>query len=218
MLRSPLNVLLLALLCVWAPSSAMMVGDPERGAQLAPVCTACHGQDGNSVIPVWPKIAQQHQDYAARQSILIREQRRNVPEMFPMVANLSDQDLWDIAAYFEQYEVTVGAADEELVEHGRSLYMGGDISRGVSSCVGCHGPSGEGIPGAHFPLLRGQHAEHTADRLRRYRAGENNGDDDPYSNIMVAVARNLTDEDIAALATFLEGLHMVRFDSGLSGR
>ena len=218
MLRSQWSVLLLALLFVWAPSSAMMTGDPERGAQLAGVCTACHGQDGNSVIPEWPKIAQQHQDYAARQSMMIRDQRRNVPQMYPMVANLSDQDLWDIAAYFERNEVSVGVADEALVEHGRRLYMGGDLGRGVTSCVGCHGPSGEGIPGAGFPLLRGQHAEHAADRLRRYRAGENNGADDPYSNIMVAVARNLTDEDIEALASFLEGLHMVRFDSGLSGR
>ena len=211
MLRFWVIVLLLAPAMVWA------MGDPQRGEQLAGICAACHGADGNSVVPEWPKIAGQHQDYAARQSILIREQARNVPQMWPMVANLSDQDIWDLAAYFEQYEVSIGVADEELVEHGRRLYMGGSHSAGIASCAGCHGPSGEGIPGAHFPQLRGQHAEYTADRLRRYRAGENNGDDDPYSNIMVAVSRNLSDEDIEALASFIEGLHMARFDE-LAGR
>lgn len=206
MLRFWVMLLLLAPAMVWA------MGDPQRGEQLAGICAACHGADGNSVVPEWPKIAGQHQDYAARQSILIREQARNVPQMWPMVADLSDQDIWDLAAYFEQYEVSIGVADEELVEHGRRLYMGGSHSAGIASCAGCHGPSGEGIPGAHFPQLRGQHADYTADRLRRYRAGENNGDDDPYSNIMVAVSRNLTDEDIEALASFIEGLHMARFD------
>jgi len=211
MLRVWVVLVLLAPAMVWA------MGDPQRGEQLAAVCSACHGQDGNSVVPEWPKIAGQHQDYAARQSILIRERLRDVPQMWPMVADLSDQDIWDISAYFEQYEVTIGVADEDLVEHGRSLYMGGSHSAGIASCAGCHGPSGEGIPGAHFPQLRGQHADYTADRLRRYRAGENNGDDDPYSNIMVAVARNLTDADIEALASFIEGLHMARFDD-LAGR
>jgi cytochrome c553 len=206
MLRVWVMLLLLAPAMVWA------LGDPQRGEQLAAVCSACHGQDGNSVVPEWPKIAGQHQDYAARQSILIRERRRDVPQMWPMVAGLSDQDIWDIAAYFERFEGAIGVADEDLVEHGRSLYMGGDHSAGIASCAGCHGPSGEGIPGAHFPKLRGQHADYTADRLRRYRAGENNGDDDPYSNIMLAVARKLSDADIAALASYIEGLHMARFD------
>jgi cytochrome c553 len=207
MLRVSLLLLLLTPALAWA------LGDPERGAQLAPVCAACHGQDGNSVVSVWPKIAAQHQDYAARQSILIRERRRDVPEMWPMVMDLSDQDLWDLAAYFEQYSANPGVADDDLVERGRSLYMGGDLDAGITSCSGCHGPSGEGIPGAHFPKLRGQHADYTADRLRRYRNGDNNGDDDPYSNIMVAVARNLSDGDIEALASYIEGLHMARFEA-----
>lgn len=211
MLRFWVMVLLLTPAMVWA------MGDPQRGEQLAAVCSACHGQDGNSVVPEWPKIAGQHQDYAARQSILIRERARDVPQMWPMVADLTDQDLWDLAAFYEQFEVSVGVADEALVEHGRSLYMGGSHSAGIPACAGCHGPSGEGIPGVHYPQLRGQHAEYTVDRLRRYRDGENNGDDDPYSNIMVTVARNLSDQDIEALASFLEGLHMARFDE-LAGR
>ncbi len=206
MLRFWVILLFLAPALVWGK------GDPERGQELAGICAACHGAEGNSEVPEWPKIAGQHQDYAANQSILIRERARDVPQMWPMVEELSDQDLWDLAAYYEQYEKTIGTADEELVEHGRRLYMGGDHQAGIASCAGCHGPSGEGIPGAHYPKLRGQHAEYTADRLRRYRDGENNGDDDPYSNIMVGVARNLSDEDIEAVSSYIYGLHMQRFD------
>lgn len=200
------------MLLILTPAAVWAVGDAERGAELAEICAACHGQDGNSVVPEWPKIAGQHPDYAARQSILIRERQRDVPQMYPMVANLSDQDLWDLAAYFAQYEVEPGVADEELVERGQGLFQAGDLNAGIPACSGCHGPSGDGIPGAHYPLLRGQHADYTADRLQRYRAGENNGEDDPYSHIMVAVARNLSDHDIQALSSYIEGLHHVRFD------
>ncbi len=201
---------------ILAPTALWAAGDAERGAGLAEICAACHGQDGNSVVPEWPKIAGQHPDYAARQSILIREQKRNVPEMYPMVMNLSDQDLWDIAAHYAQFEVDPGVADEELVARGRSLYQAGDHGAGIPSCSGCHGPAGDGIPGAHYPKLRGQHADYTADRLQRYRAGEHNGEDDPYSHIMVAVARNLSDEDIEAVSSYIEGLHQARFDATAS--
>ncbi len=207
MLRFVVTVLMLAPLSVWA------VGDPERGAELAEICAACHGQDGNSSVPNWPKIAGQHPDYAARQSILIRDQVRDVPEMYPMVMNLSDQDLWDLAAHYARFDAEPGVADEELVERGATLYQGGDHEAGIAACSGCHGPAGAGIPGAHYPKLRAQHADYTADRLRRYRAGEHLGDADPYSHIMVAVARNLTDADIEAVSSYIEGLHMARFDT-----
>ena len=201
----------LTILLFLVPLSAWAMGDPERGEQLAGVCTACHGQDGNSTVSAWPKIAGQHPDYAARQSRLIREQLRNVPQMYPMVMNLSDQDLMDLAAYFGQFEVEPGVADESLVGRGQSLFQAGDMDAGIPACSGCHGPAGDGIPGAHYPKLRGQHADYTADRLQRYRSGENNGENDPYSNIMVAVSKNLTDADIEALSSYIEGLHQARF-------
>jgi cytochrome c553 len=201
----------LTILLMMIPMSVWAMGDPERGEQLAGVCSACHGQDGNSAVSAWPKIAGQHPDYAARQSRLIREQLRDVPEMYPMVMNLTDQDLQDLAAYFAQFEMQPGVADEALVERGQALFQAGDIDAGIPACSGCHGPAGDGIPGAHYPMLRGQHADYTADRLQRYRSGENNGESDPYSNIMVAVSRNLTDADIQALSSYIEGLHQARF-------
>ncbi len=202
----------LVTLLACAPLAAMAawVGDPEAGEEKAAVCAACHGMDGNSTVSIWPKLAGQHQDYATRQSILIREQKRNVPEMYATVANLSDQDLADIAAFYEEQRLEPGVADEELVELGRKIYTAGNHETGVPACAACHGPSGDGIPGAHFPVVRAQHTDYTVSRLEDYRAGQHHGEDDPYSQIMVAAARNLTDEEIQAVSSYIEGLHRAR--------
>jgi len=190
---------------------AQPVGDPEAGEQKAAICASCHGVDGNSQVTIWPKLAGQHEEYAARQSILIREQKRNVPEMYPIVADMSDQDLADLAAYFGQQTLKPGVADEALVEPGETIYQIGNADSGVPACGACHGPSGSGVLGAHYPRLAGQHADYTAKRLRGYRDGVDNGEDDPYSNIMVAVAKGLTDEEIEAVSSYIEGLHMERW-------
>lgn len=202
---------ILVMLLALAPLTALAVGDPEAGEQKAVACAACHGMDGNSQVTIWPKLAGQHQDYATRQSILIREQQRNVPEMYAAVMNLSDQDLADISAFYEQQRVEPGVADEAMIELGQTLYQSGNHERNVPACAACHGPTGEGIPGAHFPKLRAQHADYTASRLESYRAGEHLGDDDPYSQIMVTAARHLTDEEIQAVSSYIEGLHMARW-------
>ncbi len=201
-----LMVMLLAL----APIMAVAVGDPEAGEEKSAVCAACHGMDGNSEVAEWPKLAGQHVDYAARQTRLVRDQIRDVPEMYPMVMDLSDQDIADIAAFYAEQTLQPGVADEELVELGRRVYHDGNHESGVPACAACHGPSGEGIPGAHYPLIRAQHADYTMDRLERYRAGETNGDDDEFSKMMVGVAARLTDEEISAVSSYIEGLHRAR--------
>ncbi len=198
---------LLLLLAVLTPVTALAVGDPEAGEQKAVVCSACHGSDGNSLVSVWPKIAGQHVDYAARQTRMIRDRVRDVPQMYPMVMGLSDQDIEDISAYYATRQMSPGVADEDLVELGRLIYQGGDHEREIPACMACHGPAGGGIPGAHFPLLRGQHADYSADRLRRYRNGELNGDNDPHSRSMAEIAARLTDQEIDALGSYIEGLH-----------
>ncbi len=200
MLRAAL--LLLAL----ASTAAFGAGDPAAGESKASVCAACHGMDGNSQIAQWPKIAGQHADYTARQTRMVRDQQREVPQMYPIVMNLSDEDIADIAAWYETQEIEPGVADEALVDLGRSIYHGGNVESGVPSCMACHGPTGNGIPEMGYPMLRAQHADYTADRLRRYRNGEAN-ENDPYSAIMVGVAANLTDEEIEAVSSYIEGLH-----------
>lgn len=192
-------------------AQAQLVGDPEAGEEKAAVCSSCHGMDGNSQVTTWPKLAAQHAGYATRQSILIREQERNAPEMYPIVADMSDQDLADISAYYEEQTLEPGVADEELVEQGEALYQAGNAESGVPACGACHGPSGSGLPGAHYPRLGGQHADYTVKRLNDYRNGVTNGEDDPYSKIMAAVAENMTDEEIEAVSSYIEGLHTARW-------
>lgn len=200
---------LLALL-VLAPILPATAADPEAGQSKAAQCAACHGSDGNSVVGQWPKLAGQHADYIARQTRMVRDGERSVPEMEPLVAGLSDEDIADIAAYYSTQTVSAGVADEELVALGRRLYHDGNRDMDIPACAACHGPTGAGIPGANFPMLRGQHADYTEGRLNAYRDGQTHGDDDPYSEIMVAVARFLNDEDIRAVASYIEGLHPAR--------
>ena len=182
-------------------------GDPEAGKSKASICSACHGMDGNSQIAEWPKIAGQHEGYLARQTRMVRDQQREVAQMYPIVMNLSDEDIADISAWYASQTIEPGTADEALVEQGRALYHGGNHESGVPACMACHGPAGNGIPGAGYPMVRAQHAQYTADRLRRYRDGETNGPDDPYSKIMVGVAENLTDAEIEAVSSYIQGLH-----------
>lgn len=191
------------------PLAAMAIGegDPEAGREKAAVCASCHGMDGNSQVAQWPKLAGQHPEYTARQTRMVRDGQREIPEMAGMVAGLSDQDIADIAAWYDSQTVKPGVADEAFVELGRKVYQAGAPDRGVPACMACHGPVGDGIPGAHFPMLRGQHADYTAERLRLYRDGETHGGDDPYSQIMVGVAEGLADDEIEAVASYIEGLH-----------
>ncbi|MBB6087397.1 c-type cytochrome [Wenzhouxiangella marina] len=199
------------MLLVFLPVAVSAAGDPAAGEAKSGVCAACHGMDGNSAVSAWPKIAGQHEDYIARQTRMVRDQQRNVPEMYPMVMNLSDQDIADIAAYFASQTLMPGVADEALVELGRQIYHGGNADSGVPACAACHGPAGSGVLGANYPVVQAQHADYTASRLTRYRDGETNGENDPYSRIMVGVATNLTDEEINAVSSYIEGLHMARW-------
>lgn len=201
MLRIALALILMTV------GSAVAQGDPEAGQSKAGVCAACHGMDGNSQIAQWPKIAGQHESYLARQTRMVRDQQRVVQQMYPIVMNLSDEDIADISAWYASQTIKPGVADEALVEQGRAIYHGGNKESGVPACMACHGPVGNGIPGAGYPMVRGQHATYSADRLRRYRDGEANGGGDPYSRIMVGVAANLTDEEIEAVSSYMEGLH-----------
>ncbi len=194
-----------------APLLAVAAGDPQAGEQKSGICSACHGQDGNSMVPAWPKIAGQHEEYLARQTRMVRDQTRDVPEMYPMVMNLSDQDIADLAAYYASQSLSPGVADEELVEAGRGIYEGGNAESGVPACAACHGPAGNGILGAHYPVVRAQHADYTASRLNRYRNGQANGGNDAFSRIMVAVAANMTDEEINAVSSYIEGLYRARW-------
>lgn len=185
------------------PSIALTEGDAEAGQEKSATCVACHGQDGNSPSPMYPKIAGQHAGYMVDQLKAYKSGERESAEMQGMVAPLNEQDMKDLAAYYSTQEVEPGSADPDRVSMGEKLYRGGNKEANVPACIACHGPSGEGMPAAGYPSIGGQHADYTRTQLELYASGERQGP----KGIMEAIAKRLTGAQIEALASYLEGLH-----------
>jgi len=183
-------------------------GDASAGQVKSAICGACHGADGNSVVPSWPKLAGQHADYLVRQVTLIKSGARTVPEMVGIVTSMSDQDSRDIAAWFSSQTNNGGVADPSLVALGQRIYQAGNVESGVPACMSCHGPAGEGNPLAGYPALAGQHAMYTSKMLTGFRAGGLWGDDDRPSVVMSGAAARLGNEEIEAVASYIQGLYL----------
>ena len=190
-----------------AQQEALAEEDAATGGADPSVCAACHGADGNSSVPQWPKIAGQHRQYLVRHQLLIQSGERPVPEMMPIVAGMTEEDFETLADYFAEQQLRPGVADESLVDAGQQLYRAGNPETNVPACMACHGPAGAGDPLSGYPRLSGQHALYTANMLRKYRDGVQWGEEDSQSKVMVGVAAELTDEEIEAVASYLEGLH-----------
>ena len=184
---------------------AHAAGDAAAGQAKAAVCGACHGADGNSPAPNFPKLAGQGERYLLKQMHDIKDGKRTVLEMTGLLTNLSDQDLADIAAYFASQKMSVGMADPNLVAQGEALFRGGKIAEGMPACTGCHSPSGVGIATAGFPHLGGQHATYVAKQLTDFREGTRTNDGD--TKIMQSIAAKLSNKDIAAISSYIQGLH-----------
>ncbi|XQA62068.1 c-type cytochrome [Xanthomonas sacchari] len=196
-------------------------GDPKAGQAKAAACAACHGADGNPAIAMYPRIAGQVERYSARQMALIAHGERTsgaVAAMVPFVQPLSAQDMRDIGAYFATQKAGAGIADDAVIadgpyagmkfyEVGQQMYRGGDATRGIPACMACHGPAGAGNPGPAYPHLGGQHADYVARRLQEYQAGTTQERDPTMFKIMAQVAKPLTDQEIKALGSYLQGLH-----------
>lgn len=179
-------------------------GDAEAGAKLSATCAACHGADGNSSNPIWPTLAGQGAPYLYEQLQEFKTGTRKNAVMAGMAAGLSDQDMRDVAVYFARQQAKPGVADESLVEHGGSIYHGGIPDKDVPACAGCHGPSGLGQPPAKYPRLSGQHAAYVEAQLKAYRGGDRA--DSRNGKIMTDVVARLTDDEIKALSSYVEGL------------
>lgn len=182
-------------------------GDANAGQAKTAVCAACHGADGNSVVANWPKIAGQHASYLERQLGLIKSGGRAVPEMAGIVMGLSDQDMADISAYYAGQVSTPGLTDGALLARGEQLYRSGNSLTDVPACMACHGPAGEGNPLAAYPAVAGQHSVYNEKMLKGFRAGSMWGEDDAASKIMTDVTLRLTDAEIKAVASYMQGLH-----------
>lgn len=189
-----------------AVQSQVLFGDAEAGAGKAAVCAACHGQDGNASIEMYPKLAGQNEAYVVRQLKLYQSGERSDPVMSAFAAPLSVEDMHDLGAYFALQTPTAGVADDALVERGRQLYHGGDAALDVPACMACHGPDGGGMAGSGYPHLSGQWADYSAKTLRAWKDGVTWGDSS-NARIMPEIVARLSDDDIAALSSYMEGLH-----------
>ena len=210
MKRYVLVALLAAAPAVWAQDAkpdAFTGGSAEAGAAKAAVCGACHGPGGNSSNPEWPKLSGQHAAYIYDQLKVLKSGARPSPVMGAQAAALSDQDMRDLAAYFAAQKAVPGVASPDAVAVAQKLYRGGDPARGLPACSACHGPEGAGNAAAKYPRIGGQHAKYTSNVLRQFRQFAGQPVPHPPFHVMAAVASKLTDAEIEALASYVNGLH-----------
>jgi cytochrome c553 len=188
-------------------------GSVSAGKTKSASCAGCHGGKGNSVMPLFPKLAQQHSSYLNKQLVAFKDGTRKGPTMAPMTLALSEQDMADIAAYYATQNISKNSLPEpqvdedeheteavdinELMEVGNNLYRNGNLETGVSACIACHGPDGEGNKPAAYPALNSQHADYLIKTLNDFKTGTRTKNTD---NMMHMIAKNMTDDEIRAVA------------------
>ncbi|MFJ1268490.1 cytochrome c [Legionella lytica] len=174
-------------------------------ANKAMVCSACHGQSGNSLNPEWPNLAGQHPKYFIKQLKDMRDKAlRDAPTMSALVAGMGDQDMDDLAAYYAKMPLAQGSTPKEFLHRGEQLYRGGDFTKRITACIACHGPKGTGNAQAGFPVLSGQHAAYTLLQLLAFKDGKRKND---LNHIMQDISSRMSREDMEAVAHYIEGLH-----------
>ena len=194
----------------FAAEGLVAEADAAKGAELSATCAACHGKDGNSGNPMWPKLAGQSAKYLEKQIKDFQAgaedptQGRVDASMAPMVKNLSEQDIADLSAYFSSQEKQMGAVKKEFLELGKKIYFQGDAERKVPACSACHGPTGNGLNLASYPALSGQHPDYTIKQLKAFSHGERAND---ANAVMRDITIRMSDQQIEAVAHFLLGLH-----------
>lgn len=204
---------MLKIFCLLMASTLLLLGtsvhangDIAAGKEKSALCSACHGMDGNGIeaLPSQPRLAGQHAEYTEKQLRDFKSEARKNAIMAPMVAALNDEDISNIAAYYASLKGTTGTASPEHVETGERLYRAGDASTGLAACMACHGPSGRGNPAAKYPSISGQIAEYTAIQLKAFKSETRAND---ANNVMRSIAAKMTNDEIDAVADYIEGLH-----------
>jgi cytochrome c553 len=181
--------------------------DVEKGKELSASCAACHGDDGISLNPVWPKLAGQNPKYLASQLHEFKkgpDGNRNNAVMYGIAVNLSDQDIEDLSEYYSSLKSTVGLTKDEYLELGRNIYRGGNMEIKMQACISCHGPNGQGNYAAAIPMLSGQHSQYTYQQLKNFQTSIRSND---YNKMMRNIVHRLTDEEMKAVASYIEGLY-----------
>lgn len=197
-------IFLAVLMTLVGAASNAMAADAAAGKAKSAVCAACHGVDGNSALPNFPKLAGQDARYLAKQLADFKSGVRKDPSMTGMVAGLSKKDMENLGAYYASQKPNTGVAraDAAALKKAERLYRGGDAKNGISACMSCHGPSGHGIP-PRFPAVSGQHAAYAQKQLLDFKAGTRNND----SETMTRIAFRMSAAEIKAVSEYMAGLH-----------
>jgi cytochrome c553 len=185
----------------WTPATLRLLaaGDASRGAALATTCNPCHGATGVSSDAAIPNLAGQTVAAIYKQLEDFSSGKRDPAVMGVYLQPLSQRDLLDIATHFGSLPNPFSrppGTPSRTDEVARRLVVNGDPMRGVASCAACHGPLGL-VPGA--PALRGQQRAYAEQQMLAFKAGIRHNDIDEQ---MRGVTRQLTDEEIAALADY----------------
>lgn len=195
---------ILVLLCIYMNIS-FGADRIAEGKEKSSTCIACHGENGISNNPEWPSLAGQHAEYLFKQLQAYKEGKtRNAPMMAPIVAELTEEDMRDLAAYYASLRLPEGVADKDLVKRGEAIYRGGDYKKHITACIACHGPKGEGNAEAGFPALSGQQVKYTIGELQDFKKGDRSND---LNDIMQDIAKRMSLEDMQAVASYIAGLH-----------
>jgi len=195
----------ISLLATAAGANPLVDGSPEAGQAKSATCAACHGPQGRSVNPQWPSLAGQNARYLVEQLKAFKEGARSDMLMTAQAMALSEQDMRDLAIFYAaQAPDPKVVANPASVAKGAALYRGGDQENRVAACTACHGPTGQGNPAAAYPMLKGQHATYTATQLRAYASGARKSDGP--TRIMREIAARMREDDIMALASYIQGL------------
>lgn len=201
-------------------------GNAGSGKAKAASCAGCHGEDGNSAMPGFPKLAGQHKGYLVKQLQAFKGGTRLSPMMAPLAAGLDDQSIEEIAAYYASQKISANpapvlpAGDEDddapakteeqkkvelndLIAQGGDLYRNGNLATAVSACIACHGPYAEGNRPAAYPALHSQHADYLIKTLTDFKTGARAKS---RENMMHMIATKMTDKEIKAVAYYISTL------------
>ncbi len=206
-MKSHAALILLALVTLFggasqaAETKPAFKADPAKGQQLAATCLACHSADGTRGSPANPILQGQHPEYLVKQLVEFKSGKRKNAVMAGMAANLSEDDMKHLAAFYAGKTAKPGFAKvKDSVALGEQIYHGGIASKTVPACAGCHSPNGAGIP-SQYPRLGGQHGDYSEAQLLAFRSGlrGNNAQ-------MSAIANKMNDREIKAVADYMAGL------------
>lgn len=183
---------------------AVAAGDIEAGKAKAIACMACHGEGGNSIQPIFPKLAGQSEGYLFKQLKDYASGARSGAIMSGIVATLDEQDMADLSAYYASTALAPKPISSDLLALGERVYRGGNKETGVPACMACHGPNGLGIPAAKWPALSGQHSAYTAAQLEKFSSDSRHND---ANSMMRDIAKRLSAEERLAVSDYISGLH-----------